>query len=69
MDNPNCCGAGPHTPGDVRVMPTGGGGNLILCRACWNRELIYRRERNRELADWARFDLPIWEQATIYTGN
>jgi hypothetical protein len=64
--NNDCCGNGPHTPGTVRVMPAGGDSNLILCRACWQRELTYRRERNRELGDDFRFSLPAWETAKVY---
>ncbi|OYV38946.1 MAG: hypothetical protein B7Z80_08705 [Rhodospirillales bacterium 20-64-7] len=65
-DNPDCCGNGPHIPGEVRVMPTGGDGNLILCSNCWDRELDYRRDRNRDLADFAKFDLPSWWEGKVY---
>ena len=64
--NNDCCGNGPHTSGTVRVMPAGGDSNLILCRACWQRELTYRRERNRELGEDFQFSLPAWETAKVY---
>lgn len=45
----HCDGSGPHTgPAEVRLMPLGGGANLILCQACWSRENRYRYERGRE---------------------
>lgn len=52
----HCNGAGPHSgPAEVRLMPLGGGANLILCMACWARENRYRYERGRETGrpqDW-----------------
>ena len=66
MDNPNCCGAGPHWFGKVKLMPSGGDSNLILCRACWHREITYREGRNRELGVWAHFELPPWYSAKEY---
>ena len=67
MTNDNCDGSGPHAAGTVRLMPTGGDGNLILCRACWRRELSYRRERNRVVADpCSLFPEPCWEEGEIY---
>ena len=62
----NCDGSGPHEPGDVRVLPTGGDGNMILCRNCYEREIRYRVDRNRELGDFAKFALPAWEALKIY---
>ena len=62
----NCDGSGPHTPGEVRVMPTGGDGNLILCRQCWENELAYRRNRNRSLGVFAQFDIIAWNDAKVY---
>lgn len=44
-ENWNCNGSGPHTKGEVRVYPIGGGGNLILCESCFRRENEYNRER------------------------
>jgi len=71
MKNPNCdndkCRV-PHS--EVRVLPTGGRGdnqsNLILCQACFEHEIRFRVQRNRELAKDCRFDLPSWESLEIY---
>ena len=47
-------------------MPTGGDGNLILCRSCWMRENEYRRQRNNHLGKFAQFDRPTWESGKVY---
>lgn len=59
--NPNCDGAGPHYPGQVRLLPTGGDGNAILCRNCFQKEMRYRLERNKELSERSQFEIPAWE--------
>lgn len=66
MHNPNCDGSGPCLPGQVRVLPTGGDSNAILCRRCFTREIEYRKERNRKLGKEAQFKLPAWEDLRIY---
>ncbi len=69
MNNPNCDGGVCRsTRGEVRTLPYGGGGNLILCRACYEHEIQYRRERNKELAESCRFDLPTWDSLRVYEG-
>jgi hypothetical protein len=55
-ENNNCDGAGPHTVGEVRMLPYGGDGNLILCKACYARELAYRGESS-----------PSWDSAPVYS--
>lgn len=65
-ENWSCGGSGPHQTGDVRSLPLGGGSNLILCQFCWNRELVYRRERNESLDKSARFETPDWQDGTLY---
>lgn len=69
MQNPNCDGSGPCHPGQVRVLPTGSQphhGNMIICRACFNREIAFRKERNRELSKDCQFRLPTWETLKVY---
>lgn len=64
-----CDGSGPCDPGRVRVLPIGPSphhGNLILCRCCFERELAYRLERNRELSTDCAFKLPKWTDCEIY---
>lgn len=64
--NPNCDGAGPHAPGEVRRLPTGGDGASILCRRCFYRERAWRARRNGELEPENRFDLPAWADLKVY---
>ncbi len=67
MKNNNCDNDKCRTAtGEVRVLPTGGGSNAILCRACFCYEMDFRRERNRDLADSCKFDLPTWESLKVY---
>ena len=69
--NPNCDGGHcTSKQGEVRVLPLSRqlsvSGNLILCRACFNNEIEWRKGRNRELGKFARFDLPAWEELEVY---
>lgn len=64
--NPMCDGSGLCSAGEVRVLPTGGEGNGILCRSCLSREIEWRRQRNRELSKDCQFKLPAWEDLKIY---
>lgn len=53
--NWNCDGGNcRESNGEVRLYPLGGGANLILCRACWAHENLYRHMRNVEYAAKAR---------------
>jgi hypothetical protein len=55
--------------GEVRLLPTGGDGNAILCRSCLEHEISIRRRRNAELAaqkTGTSFDLPKWEDLKVY---
>lgn len=64
-----CDGSGPCAFGEVRLLPLGHSehhGNLILCRHCFDHELLYRRERNRDLSKDCAFDLPAWNHCKIY---
>lgn len=67
--NPNCDGSHCwHSHGEVRVLPAGGSSNLILCRACYEHELSFRRERNRDLGTAFKFELPTWDSLEVYGG-
>jgi hypothetical protein len=69
MQNNNCDGG---TNGDcssnpqVRVLPTGGDSNLIVCWRCYGKEIKFRTERNLSLGKREQFDLPKWENLKIY---
>lgn len=30
----------------MRVLPTGGGSNLVLCKKCWDAEMVWRTKEN-----------------------
>jgi hypothetical protein len=62
----NCDGSGPHQSGVVKILPTGGDGNAILCRACYEREMAWRRMRNEELREAGRFEIPWWGELVEY---
>ena len=51
--------------GIVKYIPLGGGG-LVLCKACYQQEMAWRRERNKELSKENRFDIPAWKSLEIY---
>jgi hypothetical protein len=69
-NNPNCdndkC---RQFNGQVRVLPTGGDSNAILCHTCFDYEIRFRRERNRELSDDCKFDLPSWDSLKVYDAS
>jgi hypothetical protein len=70
MHNPNCDGGHcSSSTGQVRVLPTGGDSNAILCNTCWRYEMAFRRDRNRELAPENRFDLPTWASLKVYNSE
>ena len=65
--NPNCDGGYcTREAGEVRRLPTGGNSAAILCRSCYEYEIAYRRERNKELAKDCAFDLPAWDSLKTY---
>ena len=66
MKNYNCDGCGPHVGPETRRLPFPDGSAVILCRACYGREMHYRRGRNRDLAPENQFDLPAWDELDVY---
>ena len=67
VHNPNCDGDRcTHEKGEVRVHPTGGDSNAILCRECFQYEMAYRRIRNRDLGNAFQFKLCKWEDLRVY---
>ena len=65
--NPNCDGSYcTHLDSEIRVLPTGGDSNALLCRACFHREIMFRKSRNLELGAAYQFKLPDWNDLKIY---
>ena len=62
--NPNCGGAHcSAATGPVKLYPTGGGGNDILCHSCWEHQNAYNRQRVRDGAEAANFPVQDWATA------
>jgi hypothetical protein len=67
MQNPMCSGNHCRSEtGPVKVYSLGGGGNLILCRACWSFENDYRRQRGRDTGAPENFPVLDWDTAEPY---
>ncbi len=62
-----CDGSGPHYHAEVRRLELGSGSGIILCRACFDREIAWRKERNKTLGYKCKFPLPKWETLEIYS--
>jgi len=50
---------------EVRLLPYGGGGNMIVCQSCYEHEMEYRKERNAETKE-NRFKLSEWDDLKVY---
>lgn len=50
---------------EVRKLPSGRDGNMILCHECYLNEIKYREEMNAKYGE-NRFYLPSWESLEIY---
>jgi hypothetical protein len=62
--NPFCCGYHcTSATEEVRVLPDSGGGNLILCNACFRYE---RNRRRDEIRQGRRSELPAWSDLERY---
>jgi hypothetical protein len=67
VHNPECGGSHcTEATGEVRVLPLGGGANLILCRPCFNHENAYRRQRGRETGNPEGWPVVDWDTAKPY---
>lgn len=67
IHNDNC--DGDHCllgNGEVRVVPLAGDANLILCENCVTHEMAWRKQRNKELAPDARYDILSWAALKVY---
>jgi hypothetical protein len=51
---------------ETRILPIGGGGNLIVGRQSYEREMRWRKQR---IDDGVPFDLPAWNDLAIYQTN
>ena len=54
-----------HETNEARILPTGGGGNMILCHYHFGKEMKIRKQRNLE-ADDSICRIEKWENLRIY---
>lgn len=54
------CGRKFVGSGKVRKLPLSGGGGVYLCKRCWEKEMEWRKERNKELSPGNRFPIRKW---------
>jgi len=66
MDDTNSCDYDHQTTHEVRLLPTGGVGNMILCHRHYVLEMAYR---NGRVANGVPFELPEWEELKVYDGK
>jgi hypothetical protein len=65
-ENPMCGGAGPHsTNQEVRLLPTSSMSNAIVCKLCYAREILFRKEENA-IHGVNHFEIPGWETLEVY---
>lgn len=61
--NPNCDGNKCRSnAGEVRLLPIGGDGNIIVCLACYESEMQYRRMSEPGVP----VSLPSWGSLKVY---
>ena len=66
----HCESIGPHGgPDEVRLYPTRGGGNLILCFKCWAHKNRYNYDRGIETGCPENWPQHNWFEAKIYASN
>lgn len=61
-DNDKCTDANS----EIRVLPTGGSSNALLCKACYQQEIYFRKFRNLELDKANQFKIPNWLDLKVY---
>ena len=52
--------------GEVRLLPTGGEGNMILCKCHYRAEMLVRFHN---IMQGIPEDLPTWESLKVYEGD
>lgn len=59
----NVCDYNGHQAKNVKRLDTGGGSGVFLCRTHWNKEMKWRKERNKSLAKENKFEIISWSKA------
>jgi hypothetical protein len=60
----NGCDHGHETKDEIRRLPTGGDGAILVCRWHYRREMAYRNEQSRHTGR-DKWDFPSWSNLTI----
>ena len=69
-NNPMCDGSRcSKDNGEVRIYPTGGGGNMILCYSCWVYENKFNYRRGVETENPQYFAQHDWNKSKIYRAD
>lgn len=70
LQNPNCDKNKCINPnGEVRLLPYGGGANMIVCYDCYLHEVgFWRTQRKVNLWPEAE-EIPEWEDLKVYEGS
>lgn len=51
------CDYGHETTAKIRRLSTGGGSGVYLCKKHWEKEMAWRKERNKTLTGKAKFPI------------
>lgn len=63
----NHCDVGHTTGNEIRKLPTGGGGNILVCRSHFLVEMEFRKNMiAKGYTTWGRCEIPAWEQLEVY---
>jgi len=67
-NNPRCDKQlGICVEGEVRLLPTGGDSNAIVCKSCYQHEIDWRQDMNDTERDYdEQFAIPAWESLKVY---
>mgnify|MGYP001617986761 CR=1 FL=1 len=59
----NQCDQGHETKEEIRSLPIGGQGNILVCKEHYRKEIEFRKYR---ILEGVPFDLPKWEALKVY---
>jgi hypothetical protein len=63
MNTYNSCDGGHETQHEVRRLPISEDSAVLVCRSHYNKEMAFRRDRQRETQ--VAWDFPTWESLRI----
>ena len=66
--NSDCDGSGPHSCGEIRILPITRDSNAVVCHACYRHEMAFRLGITAN-GSLPVPDLPSWESLKVYEGE